>query len=632
MDILFTNETTVTKRLLFEVSKKIYRTYHKKYRLFCFIFFLISLSFSLYSVLLYNWSLVVLFACLAFFFLFMFYGAYLLRSNQSWKNMQNLQGETPRLAYSFYDQQFEQRTNNSQSTFDYTQITGVLETENLYILMFYRQGLFLEKSGFLDGTAEAFLPFIREKCSNVKNCYSINNSKGSLLRKVLGWLFAVPSGLLLLMQLAYLLIGKRYGFEYIDDNILYYVNGAILLTAFLSLLLLVRKKKAVIAVSAACAILLAADFMAMQAFHLHFSTISIISVSPDYRHVLVLKQDTSNGKTVSYRNRIFLFARPGEQFPYTVDGPVKIQWLVSDVCAVTYTEPDQTAHQYIDTFGDRGSGISYYYVASALRGQWEMEGKNPTGKTLTADASGITITDGSTEVHYDQDSCVQVGTLALVLCKDGLPQWTVALNADCKIGNDDLIAPGGTITLCAVSMDKTAPMTFVNTSKPKIEVSSSPENSTQEKGSEIEKLLADELKKSPDLSGFQSRQDEVKVQSDSTNPFWIGRLVLEENTKQYAVNGIDVDVQINQLQILAGDENEFLIEMKTTQKSSDPHGSETGDLDLLYRIKKGNGVYLAVRIGYGIDGTVGLTKSAALQKQDTKGNADYHFFVPGVKP
>lgn len=183
-----------------------------------------------------------------------------------------------------------------------------------------------------------------------------------------------------------------------------------------------------------------------------------VSLSSSLR-LAVFYKNPSTGKTVHLRG---LHA---QQFPYAVQGNLKLQWLTGDVCTATYEGEDGRTHQYIATFGDRGSGNSYYYVGSALVGIWEPEGQNTAGWRLEAtDGPGgfVALENGSYRYEYEYSDCVQAGTLALALCKDGIPEWTVALGPDFEFRNGDSgsVAGGGSIVVCRVSMEKTAPLTM----------------------------------------------------------------------------------------------------------------------------------------------------------------------------
>lgn len=66
---------------------------------------------------------------------------------------------------------------------------------------------------------------------------------------------------------------------------------------------------------------------------------------------------------------------------------MKVEWLANDVAAVTYKTADHKTQQFIGTYGDRGSGRSYYYVGAEIHGKWE--GGNAE---VISDQEGITVT------------------------------------------------------------------------------------------------------------------------------------------------------------------------------------------------------------------------------------------------
>lgn len=176
-------------------------------------------------------------------------------------------------------------------------------------------------------------------------------------------------------------------------------------------------------------------------------------------NLAVFYKNPVTGKTVHLRG---LHA---QTFPYAVQGGLKMQWLTHDVCTATYDGEDGCTHQYIATFGDRGSGISYYNVGAAIAGEWAPADKNSAGWRLEASEGRdghITLENGSYRYEYEYSECVQAGTLALALCKNGIPEWTVALGEDFVFQNNDSgsVAAGGSIVVCRVSMEKTAPVTM----------------------------------------------------------------------------------------------------------------------------------------------------------------------------
>ena len=186
----------------------------------------------------------------------------------------------------------------------------------------------------------------------------------------------------------------------------------------------------------------------------------IVSLSPDLSNVMCLKVDDS-GRAVFYRQRGIVFAAQADVFPFTVKDRVKVQWLEDDVCALTYESSDDgNTHQYAATYGDRNGGVSYYYVFNAVNGVWRAEGNYGDYVLEVTDGpdAGIELVTPEGTEHYDVDECLQYGTLALVFPSDD-PKWTLVLNRDCVLSESGAgLEEGGTLTLCRVSMDRTAPL------------------------------------------------------------------------------------------------------------------------------------------------------------------------------
>lgn len=172
-------------------------------------------------------------------------------------------------------------------------------------------------------------------------------------------------------------------------------------------------------------------------------------------NVLALQRDWETGVVTDLHSHT--------QFPYPVVGRMKEQWLTGDCCAITYQTIDGSTHVYLATYGDRGDGLSYYYVESALYGTWrEHQSLTDPGYQLRHDGG----TDGVEIIPSDRygwtySNNVQFGTLGLALCdEEGLPHWVVVLGREYAFDENDMPAEGSTIVLCPVSMDATTPMTL----------------------------------------------------------------------------------------------------------------------------------------------------------------------------
>ncbi len=161
---IFENKTIITKEVINELSEESFKECNKKYRSFVLLMFLVSAFFTVIKFItdgLY-WFSVCMFLSTAFF-LFMFLKGYTLKLKESYKNFKGVYGESVEVSLNFYDEKIDIITFRSNLTLEYSQITKVLETENLYLLMIEKQNIILSKNGFINGDIDKFKLFIKEK-------------------------------------------------------------------------------------------------------------------------------------------------------------------------------------------------------------------------------------------------------------------------------------------------------------------------------------------------------------------------------------------------------------------------------------------------------------------------------------
>ena len=361
----------------------------------------------------------------------------------------------------FFGDHFSVTKADAEKSWRYVHVTQIFESKECFLIRCGEEMEFLKKSALPAEQLDAFRVFLKQHCSG---CGYKDISKGRWAR-VLGFGLAGTALLILLFQSAYLFVHARYGIVYQTGVIEYLINFTGLVCIFLSSVFFARRRPVVWAwVGIVCGALILADITASVMASI--KTQDILSSSPDGQNELILKRDTSTNQVEQYRHPFLFFARPYQQFPYEAYGTIKTQWLTGDICAVTYiSEQNGPAHQIVAAFGNRGR-TDNYYVEAALEGSWEPSGQNTAGWRLVRDTKGIVLSNGSTEYNYDARDCVQYGLTAIVLCRGGLPEWTVALNKDCKIDPKTLLVSyGGTLTLCKVSMSPTSPLVLRSTSK-----------------------------------------------------------------------------------------------------------------------------------------------------------------------
>lgn len=166
MEPFFENHIKMTGKLLEEFVRETYRVVNKKLRTISLIMFIIYLFFAMFTFVFAGFSFSTYVFSLLFLsaiFSFIFYKGYLFKLRENQKNLEALHGELPDTTIKFYEDNFENITNRSSVTIEYSRITEVLETENLFIIMIEKQGVILLKQGFVIGEFYDFKTFIENK-------------------------------------------------------------------------------------------------------------------------------------------------------------------------------------------------------------------------------------------------------------------------------------------------------------------------------------------------------------------------------------------------------------------------------------------------------------------------------------
>ena len=296
---------------------------------------------------------------------------------------------------------------------------------------------------------------IEEAIENYKNLAEKRQIKIKKIKKIIGIISIIILILSLLIQGAYLYVLRKHNFEYVIDILEYIMNEIIIVSATISMILLTKNKRIKnIITYILCALFSIINIAFM--FNNGFKNRCIISFSSDFSNELVLKANKDTGAIRLYRNqKLFLFAKENEQFEHELDGEIKKQWLENDICAITYKDKDGNLREFVVTYGDRGNGISYYYVTTALIGNWQVSTQYGNATQMLVDSKGITIKKNGKSELFKYEECKQYGTIALVLYKNNVPKYVIGLDKNCEIDEKtDIIKKGGTINLSEISMEK----------------------------------------------------------------------------------------------------------------------------------------------------------------------------------
>ncbi|WP_230200238.1 hypothetical protein [Bacillus niameyensis] len=273
-------------------------------------------------------------------------------------------------------------------------------------------------------------------------------------RKKIGFIAFVVAIGLFAIQMVFLFLHSQFQVEYSDDRFYYVINIFFSICIALAFILMFSLHKNMKLVGGIIILLFAIANCAFLVTD-HQKMKNMLYLSPDGKHVLSIKMDQNSGEATYYRTYYYLLARPKEKFPYQTTGNFKVNWLAKDIAAVTYKATDDTIHQYIATYGDRGGGRSYYYVGPSLYGNW-----SGGGKEVISNTEGITVISNGESELFDWDHIVQFGTLAIVLVRDDEAIWTIALKENFKVDSEVAIPQTGEISLLKATMGKTVPVTM----------------------------------------------------------------------------------------------------------------------------------------------------------------------------
>ena len=271
------------------------------------------------------------------------------------------------------------------------------------------------------------------------------------IRKIYGWIFFFFSICFFCLQMGYLFMHSRFQVEYSDNRIFYIVNIFCVLCIGMAIYFLLALAKKTKLIGAGILVL----FMVVNVGLLLFSNHqikNIVSLSPDFKHVLSIKENTKTGDAIFYRTYFGILALPKERLPYAMTEEFKVDWLANDVAAVTYKAKDHSIHQYIGTYGDRGGG-GYYYVGPSIYGHWKG---NDT--EVISNQEGISVFSNGEMESFDWDHIVQFGTLAVVLTANDQAVWTISLNENFEVHSEAAVPQAGEISLYKATMEKTAPI------------------------------------------------------------------------------------------------------------------------------------------------------------------------------
>ena len=429
---------------------------------------------------------------------------------------------------------------------------------------------------------------------------------------------------LLILQIGYFAVLKRFEFEYIHSMNQIIFNLIILCCLFINYCLIKKKNIKIQYVLIGCLGVIIISIFGLHSFQ---KTEEISSFSSNLKNRAVLKYDDDQHRLDIYHYTYLCFARKSDTVATEING-YHGKWLTNDCYLFTYSNEENQRKVNVSTFGDRGNGISYFNIFPTLQGEWFNKNNGETKTYLKESAGQLTLKIKNKTQYFDASETKQNGTIALTLSKDEEAQFIIVLDENCILNDDNLLDKNGTIQVYNLQKDSSVTLycgTYKEDKKEQEEI----DNDYRKQAKELVNKMDAYLKKDSTLPRFDDRDTLFKVPSSSNDFYVVTRDAYFHSLKLFKQGGAQETGQIKQIKVLAGDINDFYVEMTYTSTITYLGETETMDITYKYRIKKGKDCYLVAFIGYRVPGDIGLVKCDPVIEKDVSTNEDYAYSVGG---
>ena len=429
---------------------------------------------------------------------------------------------------------------------------------------------------------------------------------------------------LLILQIGYFAVLKRFEFEYIHSMNQIIFNLIILCCLFINYCLIKKKNIKIQYVLIGCLGVIIISIFGLHSFQ---KTEEISSFSSNLKNRAVLKYDDDQHRLDIYHYTYLCFARKSDTVATEING-YHGKWLTNDCYVFTYSNEENQRKVNVSTFGDRGDGISYFNIFPTLQGEWFNKNNGETKTYLKESAGQLTLKIKNKTQYFDASETKQNGTIALTLSKDEEAQYIIVLDENCILNDDNLLDKNGTIQVYNLQKDSSVTLycgTYKEDKKEQEEI----DNDYRKQAKELVNKMDAYLKKDSTLPRFDDRDTLFKVPSSSNDFYVVTRDAYFHSLKLFKQGGTQETGQIKQIKVLAGDINDFYVEMTYTSTITYLGETETMNITYKYRIKKGKDCYLVAFIGYRVPGDIGLVKCDPVIEKDVSTNEDYAHSVGG---
>ena len=364
---------------------------------------------------------------------------------------------------------------------------------------------------------------------------------------------------LLILQIGYFAVLKRFEFEYIHSMNQIIFNLIILCCLFINYCLIKKKNIKIQYVLIGCLGVIIISIFGLHSFQ---KTEEISSFSSNLKNRAVLKYDDDQHRLDIYHYTYLCFARKSDTVATEING-YHGKWLTNDCYVFTYSNEENQRKVNVSTFGDRGDGISYFNIFPTLQGEWFNKNNGETKTYLKESAGQLTLKIKNKTQYFDASETKQNGTIALTLSKDEEAQYIIVLDENCILNDDNLLDKNGTIQVYNLQKDSSVTLycgTYKEDKKEQEEI----DNDYRKQAKELVNKMDAYLKKDSTLPRFDDRDTLFKVPSSSNDFYVVTRDAYFHSLKLFKQGGTQETGQIKQIKVLAGDINDFYVEMTYT--------------------------------------------------------------------
>lgn len=431
--------------------------------------------------------------------------------------------------------------------------------------------------------------------------------------------------LLVCLELGYVVILKRLGFEYFFDVLEWYVIVTMLISLYISLTFGLKQWTRQ-NLKVGCLSFVIFYIVLWLVGNQISSQQTYYSLSPDLSSQLVLKQDKTTGQVKDLHYTFLCFGKANGI--YDANGQsISTQWLNGDNNLVVYYDHEGKRQVHVATYGDRGDGISYYYVVSTLSGNWMTQDNKDKNYAVSVENGTVEINDQGETSTFNVSQIEQFGTTALACYDDyGNPCYVIAMNKDCELNDDGLVSSDGTITI--INLNDMVPVDlFCTTYKSDPLVQQQIDDDMEERAKSQINDMKKTLLQNPTLKNFENSHDLFKIETTSEDFFEIVRLAYQMDIGSQSMSGYKSTDQINNIEIKAGTLNDFYVEVTAdTWMENEATGkiNENGHIPR-YRMIQGEGCYLVRKMEYRVPGDVYLVPLSSPLEKDVSNDLSYRF-------